>query len=106
MVTEYSKSTTKFTHEEMETFITRGYGEQFWTISTNNPSDMKRFLAKNFPVKKQILYQDGTPEYMIFEAPLKAIQLKNQQLTEAEKELSEKRRQWAIEQNKKNKEAK
>lgn len=102
--TLYSKSQRRFAHEEMETYITRGYGEQIWTIFTNNPADMKRFQAKNFKIVKQTLYEDGTPESMTFEVPITAIILKNQMLTDAEKALSEKRRKWAVEQNAKNKE--
>ena len=103
LLTTYTKSQRRFAHEEMETYITRGYGEQIWTIFTNNPADMKRFQAKNFTLIKQVLYEDGSPESMTFEVPITAIILKNQVLTEEEKALAEKRRQWAIEQNAKNK---
>lgn len=99
METIQSKNKRKFMQEEMETFISRSYGSKTWSVSTNNPSDMKRFQAKNFPIIKQVIYEDGTPEYMIFEVPLNAIILKNQAKTEAEKEVAQKRREWAIQQN-------
>lgn len=72
-----TKLTVRLTSEEKETHIYRDYVDKKWVMDSTISTDFNAALRKGWTILEKYIYEDGTVAGYKFEAPARAITIRN-----------------------------